>query len=314
MATGHRPGADAVGAGRLTREPVDVLVTGATGFIGRHLVPALAQRHALTCLVRDASSANLPGVELLVADLTDPAFPRRLPARVDAVVHLAQAYLGFPDDADALFGVNAASTASLAEYARRAGVTRFVFTSSGSVYTPAKGPLDEGAATVPTSFHPATKLMSEIALSHYGDYFGVATLRLFCPYGPGQVNRMVPRLVEAVESGSPVTLSRGGEPSINPIYISDLVRIMEAALDDARSYTVNVAGPEAVSIRDLAELIGRHVGRAPRFTDRDTDVEGDLIADTSLMHQIFGADPLIPPAEGLGLMIGGPVTRASRGA
>ena len=291
---------------------MDVLVTGATGFVGRHLVPALARRHAVTCVVRDASSPRLPPeVELVVTDLTDPAFPRRLPRRTDAVVHLAQAYLGFPDAADALFGVNAASTVALAEYARGAGVTRFVFTSSGSVYAPAKTPLAEDAETSPVSFHPATKLMSELALRHYAGYFGVATLRLFCPYGPGQVNRMIPRLVEAVGSGSTVTLSRGGEPSINPIYVTDLVRVLEAALDDDRSYTVNVAGPEPVSIRDLAESIGRHVGRAPRFAEQDTDVEGDLIADTRLMHEIFGTDPLIAPDVGLGMTIGAHALPAS---
>jgi UDP-glucose 4-epimerase len=291
---------------------VDVLVTGGTGFVGRHLVPALAQRYAVTCLVRDAAQANLPSdVELIVADLTDPAFARRLPERTDAVVHLAQAYVGFPDEADALFGVNAASTVSLAEYARHAGVTRFVFTSSGSVYTPARTPLTEDAPTMPVSFHPATKLMSELALRHYTGYFGVATLRLFTPYGPGQVNRMIPRLVEAVEAGSTVTLSRGGEPRINPIYITDLVRVLEAALDDERSYTVNVAGPEPVSIRDLAESIGRHVGRAPRFAEQDTDVEGDLIADTRRMHEIFGNDPLIAPDAGLGMTIGAHALPAS---
>jgi UDP-glucose 4-epimerase len=291
---------------------VDVLVTGGTGFVGRHLLPALAQRHAVTCLVRDASGANLPSnVELIVADLTDPGFARRLPPRTDAVVHLAQAYVDFPDEADALFGVNAASTAALAEYARHAEVRRFVYTSSGSVYRPAKVRLTEDADTIPVSFHPATKLMSEIALRHYTGFFGVATLRLFCPYGPGQVNRMVPRLVEAVGSGSTVTLSRGGEPSINPIYITDLVRVLEAALDDDRSYTVNVAGPEPVNIRDLAEIIGRHVGRAPTFTDRDTDVEGDLIADTRRMHEIFGNDPLIAPDAGLGMTIGAHALPAS---
>ena len=291
---------------------MDVLVTGGTGFVGRHLVPALAQRHAVTCLVRDASGANLPSeVDLVVADLTDPAFARRLPGRVEAVVHLAQAYAGFPDAADALFGVNAASTVALAEYARGAGVARFVFTSSGSVYTPSRTPLTEDAATMPVGFHPATKLMSELALRHYTGFFGVATLRLFTPYGPGQVNRMIPRLVEAVEAGSTVTLSRGGEPRINPIYVTDLVRVLEAALDDERSYTVNVAGPEPVSVRDLAEIIGRHLGRTPRFEARDSDVEGDLIAETSLMREIFGTHRLIAPAEGMGMTIGAHAIRAS---
>ena len=234
-----------------------------------------------------------------MADLRDPACINLLPGDVDVVVHLAQAYLPFPDRATDLFLVNAVSTHWLAEYARRTGVARFVFASSGSVYRPAREPLGEDAATVPPAYHPTTKLISEMILGQYRQYFSLAVLRLFAPYGPDQVDRLIPRMVESVRSGLPIALSRGGEPRINPIHVSDLVGIIGQAIEDTRSYTVNVAGPQAASIRELAEMVGALVNREPVFSARDGDVAGDFVADTDLMGRIFRVDDLVPIERGL---------------
>ncbi len=281
-----------------------VLVSGATGFVGRHLVPELARNHDVICIVRRPSNLAFGADRAIVADLTDPAFIDKLPEDVDAVVHLAQAYLPFPDRADDLFLVNAVSTHRLAEYARRTGVARFVFASSGSVYQPAREPLKEDAATVPPAYHPTTKLISEMILGHYRQYFSLAILRLFAPYGPDQVDRLIPRMVESIRSGSPVALSRGGEPRINPIHVDDLVGIIGQAVEDTRSYTVNVAGPQVASIRELAEMIGGLVNRKPVFSTRDGDIAGDFVADTGLMGRIFGADGLVPIERGLQSVVG----------
>ena len=282
-----------------------VLVTGGSGFVGRYLVPALARTHDVICVLRDPSSAvGMDQARVIQADLTDPHIARRLPEQMDVVVHLAQAYLSFPDHAADLFLVNAASTHWLAEYARGSGVSRFVLASSGSVYRPAAGPLREDAVTVPPSYHPTTKLISELVLHHYAPYFPVAVLRLFAPYGPGQVDRLLPRMIESVRSGVPITLSRGGEPRINPIYITDLVRVMCQAVEGAEAYTINVAGPETASIRDLAEMIGRHVGRSPVFDEHDGPTPGDFVADTSLMHRLLAVDQLVPLDEGLRATVG----------
>ncbi len=236
---------------------------------------------------------------MVEADLARSSLGRKLPARADAVLHIAQAYAPFPDAAAEIFEVNTASTVRLAEYARRAGVQRFLFTSSGSVYRPGPRPLRESAATRPSVYHPTTKLMAEMALQHYRPWFSIGILRLFAPYGPGQTNRLIPRMIESVRSGQAITLSRGGQPRINPIYIEDLLPIVRQSLDHESSYTVNVAGPRAVSMRQLAELIGRAVGRRPTFERRDSEVAGDLIADTRLMERLFSIEKLLDPSQGV---------------
>jgi nucleoside-diphosphate-sugar epimerase len=145
--------------------------------------------------------------------------------------------------------------------------------------------------------------MAESVLAYYQPYYSVGILRLFTPYGPGQVNRLIPRVISAVQTGQPVALSRGGEPRINPIYISDLLSIIQQALADSRSYTVNVAGPRALSMRQLAVLIGRLAHRKPHFIRHDADVQGNLVADTRLMHELFNLDTLLGPEEGLSRLI-----------
>ena len=278
------------------------MVTGASGFVGRHLVPVLAQQHEVVCLARRRLPEHEEAAAVIEADLTTPDFVDTLPA-VDVVVHLAQAYLQFPEHADQLFKVNTTSTQLLAEWARRAGIRRFVLASSGSVYRPAMAPLGEDDVPEPFSFHPATKLAAELILRHYVGFFSVSVLRLFAPYGPRQVNRLIPRMIDSVNGGRPIGLSRGGEPRINPIYVDDLVRVIAQSIGQHDSYTVNVAGPEVADIRQLAEKIGRQLGRAPMFEERDVDPEGNFVADTALMHKTFAASQMTMLDDGLRSMI-----------
>jgi nucleoside-diphosphate-sugar epimerase len=127
----------------------------------------------------------------------------------------------------------------------------------------------------------------------------VVALRLFAPYGPGQVDRLIPRLIESVRNGSPIMLSRGGEPRLRPIFISDLVEVFAQAVSGAGSGVVNVAGPTTVSIRDIAELAGEVLGRSPVFVDQDREPFGDLVADTSAMERQFDLPSMIEPGSGI---------------
>jgi nucleoside-diphosphate-sugar epimerase len=278
---------------------VRVLVTGAAGFVGRHLVPQLAAKHDVIALVRRPSAAPAGAATALEADLTDPALAAHLPQEVDVVVHLAQAYLPFPEHAAEILAVNLASTQLLASWARQTGVQRFVLASSGSVYAPATRPLKEDDPTRPLAFHPATKLMAEQLLGFYEDAMDVVRLRLFAPYGPGQTDRLIPRLIAMVAEGRPIRLSRGGEPRLNPIHVDDLASLIGQAVAGAGAPLVNVAGPRAMSVADIAAVIGATLGRQADFEAQDVDPPGDLVADTTRMREVFQVGTMVDPADGI---------------
>jgi UDP-glucose 4-epimerase len=274
-----------------------VLVTGATGFVASHLLPALAAKHEVVALGHDESRIpTYDNVEPLAVDLRDAA--DSLLPKVDAVVHLAQANVPFPDGALDLLAVNAAATVALLDHARRCGAARFVYASSGSVYGPGERPWTENDAPNATDFYSSTKLAGERFVGAYATYFGTTVLRLVAPYGPGQRNRLIPRLVTSVHEGRPITLNAGGRPRMNPIYIADTVRIVEAALEADGDQLVNVAGDEAVSIRELAERIGKLVGVEPVF-ELGEAAAGDIVCSNDLMHAMFELSSLVSLDDGL---------------
>lgn len=275
-----------------------VLVTGATGFVAGHLVPALSREHDVVALGHDPDRiAASDDVETLQIDLREPRFEEQLP-QVDAIVHLAQANVPFPDGAADLFAVNTASTAALLEHARRSGASRFVFASSASVYGLGDAPWSEEDAVTATDFYSATKLAAERLVGAYTSELGTTIMRLVAPYGPGQRNRMIPRLVASIREGQPVQLNAGGRPRMNPIYIDDVVRVIERALASEGHQLVNVAGDDAVTIRELAETIGGVVGVEPVFEEHDSAI-GDIVADNRRMRDVFGLDSLTRLRDGI---------------
>jgi nucleoside-diphosphate-sugar epimerase len=266
-----------------------VLVTGATGFVAGHLIPLLvAQGHHVVALGHDAARLErLPQAEHLILDLRDPGIGNALPARVDAVIHLAQANIGFPEGASDLFEVNVSSTQRLLEHARRAGVRRFVYASTGTVYGGGDRPWKEIDRTDGNGYYAATRQAAERLVQAYTGFVPCTILRLFAPYGPGQRGRMVPGLIDRVRAGQPVTLREGGRPCFNPLYISHVADVFAQALSLEGDHTVNVAGDEVLSIRDMAEIIGCVVGREPVFEEVTGDSGGDFVADTTLMRRTF---------------------------
>jgi UDP-glucose 4-epimerase len=280
---------------------VKILVTGATGFVASHLIPALVGAgHDVVGGGHDR--ARIPDEAIAFeVDLAAPDWPS-LPV-VDAVVHLAQANVPFPDRADALFAVNVAATQRLLEHARRTGARRFVLASSGSVYGTSPGRLSEESPLAARDFYSATKVAAERLTQAYESHLETAILRLFVPYGPGQVRRMLPRLVERIRTGEPIQLNREGRPRMNPIYVDDVVDVVLRVLDGAGSAGVlNVAGDEVTDIRAVSELIGELVGVEPLFDASDAEV-ADIVADNRALHAFLGDAQLVPMRDGLARMI-----------
>lgn len=280
-----------------------VLVTGAAGFLARALVPRLAERHEVVALARSASLGRLDErVEGIAVDLSEGLDRERLPARVDAVVHLAQSehFRAFPERAHDIFAVNVAATADLLDYARTAGAQRLVLASSGGVCAPASERLADDVPPRPGDFYQRTKAAAEVLAGAYESCFATLVLRPFFIYGPGQVDRLMPNLAARVRRGEEVVVSGDPGIAINPIYVDDAAAAFDAAIESGASGTLNVAGGEDITIGALARLLAELDGREAIVRhDPATAVAGDLLADTTGMRERLGVEPRVVLRDGL---------------
>jgi nucleoside-diphosphate-sugar epimerase len=266
--------------------------------VAQHLVPALAEQNQVLALTHDEARVPAHGdFETVVVDLRR-VDEIELPT-VDAIVHLAQANVPFPDGARDLFAVNTASTVSLLEHARTCGASHFVYASSASVYGFGERPWIEDDVPAATDFYSATKLAAERFVGAYEQFFGTTIMRLVAPYGPGQRSRMIPRLIDSVREGRAITLNEGGRPRMNPVFVDDVVALVAAAIESEGHNLVNVSGPDAVSIRELGETIGGVLGREPVFENGTGVAPGDIVCANDRMLETFGLGPLMPLREGI---------------
>ncbi|MBW2489761.1 MAG: NAD(P)-dependent oxidoreductase [Deltaproteobacteria bacterium] len=277
-----------------------ILITGATGYIGRSLVSTLRIKYDLVCFVRSAKKLDVSDkVQVIQGDLTDLNFRKLLPKDIDTIIHLAQANASFPDRANELFSVNTTATQRLADYAYETGVSHFIHFSSGNVYSKSVSPLLETSPRKSIDFYSLTKNTSEDLLRCYEDVFNISIFRLFGPYGPGQNNRIIPKIINLVRERKTITLYNDGQPRINPIYIDDLIRIIDICLS-LKGYNVfNVGGPKVLSIKDIAEIAGAVLKKEPNFKLEYNPERWNLIADITKLCSLIDREGLMDPFEGI---------------
>lgn len=287
-----------------------VMVTGATGFIGRHLLPGLAADAETIGLVRRAPAHPVPSVTYIEQELAEPLDLARLPAQVDAIIH--QAALIDTDAAShdaAPFLANVVATWRLLHYAERAGVRCFIHASTGGVYGCRDHPFVESDPFNPLDLYSLTKSQAELAVRHTPTPFPKIILRYFFPYGIGTPNP-IPSYVERAIRGEPIAISVNRKPHFNPIHIDDTVEATLAALALQEDTTLNIAGGEITTFAAIAEFAARRAGRPPNFTtipDAETIpyYRADLVADITAMQRTLAFTPQITLNAGLAALVDG---------
>ncbi|MBE0635290.1 NAD(P)-dependent oxidoreductase [Candidatus Bipolaricaulota bacterium] len=280
-----------------------ILITGAGGFIGRHLTARLVDRHEVFALVRHQGVVDLPeGARILVHDLTSPLDKSQLPTQVDVVIHLAQSshYRSFPEFAQDIVAVNIQSTARMLDYARLCGAKTFILASTGGVYPRSDMHVTEAAPLeAPDGFYDRTKYIAELLAHGYEEVLRVVVLRFFCVYGPGQKDRLVPGILERIRSNQEVVIDGSPGLRLNPIYVEDAVRAFEPAFELGLSATFNIAGDEDVTIDEMARLLAGAVNQRLRL--RHTGGKGShaLLGDNTKMKQVLGITPQVDLRTGL---------------
>jgi len=280
-----------------------VLLTGATGFVGRHLLPALAARHETIALVRRIPGPAPAGATWLTGDLEtlDPAI---LPSGIDAVVHEASRIddpFGRDPGLLELAGVNVLGMLRLLEWAQGAGVRRFVYGSTGGITgAGATGSaVREDAPFAPPNPYNLTKHLAEQALTAYPWPFTVCALRYYAPYARDGSNPMILHFLDCLERGEPIEVGADDGPWMNPVHIDDAVTLTIRALEtDAPPAVVNVAGPDPVSRVRFVELLAAATGREPRFR-RLAEPSPSWVGDITRLRATLGA-PMLTVAAGIG--------------
>jgi nucleoside-diphosphate-sugar epimerase len=242
-----------------------IAITGGTGYTGGRLVARLRARgHDVVALARPRSkrpSAD-PGVAFVEGDLSNPDALARLVGGADAVVHVAAVYrtAGHPDSY--YRDVNVGGTERLLEAAARAGVRRFVHTSTVGVHGDVRNPpADESAPFEPGDVYQETKAEAETLALRFHRERGlpVVVLRPGAIYGPGETRLL--KLFRAIARGR-YAIVGSGRPHYHLVFIEDLLDGYELALAHpaALGEAFIVAGPRSLSQTDLAATVARHTG------------------------------------------------------
>ena len=247
------------------------MVTGASGLLGRHIIKFLAPDHTVIAVVHTLPSEPIKGVEYLVIDLSILGNFDLLPKSIDAIFHLAQSnrFREFPQQSLNIFNINVGSTAYLLEYARLSSAQHFILTSSGGVYGNSDNAFKENFNIEyrgELGYYLGSKLCAEILAQNYTPFMAVSVMRIFFMFGKGQNRSMLlPRLVDNIVNDIPIELQGENGICINPVHVADVVFALERCLKTKVSRTINLAGTEVLSLRDIAVKIGNMVGKQPKF-------------------------------------------------
>ncbi|MER3413453.1 MAG: hypothetical protein C4341_04295 [Armatimonadota bacterium] len=294
------------------------LVTGGAGFIGSHLVEGLLGRGIRVTVLDNLSTGkveNLPkgSVRFIEGSILDEGVLADAVEGASVVFHLA-ASVSVPESVDnpsESLRTNSHGTAMALEAARKAGVRRFIYSSSSAVY--GDGPVmpkREDHAPDPISPYAAGKLAGEAFVRAYAACFGMdcASLRYFNVFGPRQradspYAAVVPIFLARIREGKPLHVFGDGEQTRDFTFVSDVVRANLCALDAERlnGGAYNVACGEQVSVNQLIEEMKRIAGRdvpVEHLSPRAGDVKHS-VADVSLAARDLRYRPEVTWREGL---------------
>ena len=299
-----------------------ILVTGADGFIGSHLVERLVAEGAkVRAFVYYNSfgrwgwldgSPAAGGLDVVAGDISDADFVREVMRDCEVVLHLA-ALIAIPYSYHApraYLRTNAEGTLNVLQAARSLGVARVVHTSTSEVYgTAQRVPIGEDHPLQGQSPYSASKIAADKLAESFHLSFGlpVVTLRPFNTFGPRQSARaVIPTIISQGLQGGKVGLGNL-TPTRDLTYVSDTVEgfLCAGSAEGLEGRTINLGTGREVSIGDLVTMIGDILGKRlecevqdERVRPKGSEVER-LLSDNTLARELMGWAPAVTLEEGL---------------
>jgi UDP-glucose 4-epimerase len=244
---------------------MNIMVTGATGYLGARVIRALLDKreHKILALIRSqerfqrlrqwcqADSAHLIAVKADIGQL------ERLPSDVDTIIHAAA--FRFDSDLAEAQKVNIEGTANLLRLAAEANVKRFIFTSSQSVYGTEGAPWSEQAKPDPQTVYAKTKYASEQLIGKYKGVIDFVILRMSRLYGVSLFMRwdeLIGKFARLIQDSKPLSVYGDGRQRFDLVHVEDvaqcvlqLLQIYPRSWNDA----YNIGSGGSVSLNELVE-------------------------------------------------------------
>jgi UDP-glucose 4-epimerase len=300
---------------------MNILITGAAGFLGSSLANHLAREGHQVRGIDDLSTGDPQAlssdVHFTRGDINDRPKLWSLLQEVDVVYHLAARVsvpesVLYPRDYNA---VNVSGTVALMEAMRDVGVRRVVLASSGAVYGDlSEQPLKESSIPNPRSPYAVSKLAAEYYVRTIGGLWGIETvsLRIFNAYGPGQHlppshPPVVPHYLRQAMRGGTLVVHGDGSQTRDYVYVDDVITAMVAAstAPNINGLVINVGSGIETAVRDLVKIV-QEVTAGDAKVLYNVQTPGGvsrLCADLSLASQKLNYRPSISLTEGLRLTL-----------
>jgi NAD dependent epimerase/dehydratase len=301
----------------------NVLVTGADGFIGSHLVDLLVSKGLKVRALSQYNSFNnwgwledvkcLNEIEVVSGDVRDPFYCKEIMRDVDCVFHLA-ALIAIPYSYTApqsYVETNVTGTLNICQAARELGGIRVIHTSTSEVYGTAQYvPIDEKHPLQPQSPYSASKIGADaMAMSYFNAFeLPVTIARPFNTYGPRQSARaVIPTIISQIANGTKEIKLGDVSPTRDFNYVTDTCRgfIELANCSDAIGKTVNIGSNYEISVGDTLNLIKDLMKSDVTIITEDQRLRPEnsevfrLWCDNSLINQLTGFKPSFSIENGL---------------
>jgi len=257
-----------------------VLVTGATGFLGRYLVAELWGNgcEVVALVHKSGLPENLRAQvsHVVEGDITNPNTWREAVSQVDAVCHFA-AYIP-PDYEDSSYAetclqVNSLATLALAQAALQRPRCRFIYSSAGNAYAFADEVASEESLLYPAdraAYYLASKMAGELYVEHLRRVAGLESIcfRISTPYGFGMGEQSaVAHFMKCAHEGLPLQVIDGGIPTYDFVHVANVVQLVKAALRDGQPGVYNLGSGIAHSVFELAQAV------ADTYPERNISIE-----------------------------------------
>lgn len=275
-----------------------ILVTGSTGFIGKHLMPALIK-----------AGYQAYGVGSMSGDITKAETWSDFP-ECDYLIHLAgRSFVPLSwSDPSGFIQVNLMGTIAALDYCRKYNA-KLIFLSSYLYGNPPSLPIAEDCPTIASNPYGLSKKLAEDACDFYSGSYGVPAtiLRPFNVYGPGQnENFLIPSIIQQVLSADNVTV-KDLEPKRDYIYIDDLISAILKSLNNVNGLNIfNVGSGISYSVADLIRTVQQiKQSNLPVVSgnERRKDEIMDTIADISKAKRELGWEPQWSLEQGIKKML-----------